>query len=42
MNGKIKNQMTDIIYQIISEGYLTKDKLINWIDIHIDENLIQN
>ena len=39
--NELFTKMTNTIYEIMKEGYLTKDEIINWIKVHINEDLIQ-
>lgn len=38
--NELFTRMTNTIFEIMTEGYLTKDEIIDWIKVHIDENLI--
>ena len=38
--NELFTRMTNTIFEIMAEGYLTKDEIIDWIKVHIDENLI--
>jgi hypothetical protein len=38
--NELFTRMTNTIFEIMSEGYLTKDEIIDWIKVHVDENLI--
>jgi DNA-binding transcriptional regulator GbsR (MarR family) len=38
--NELFTKMTNTIFEIMVEDYLTKDEIINWIKVHIDENLI--